>query len=121
MLLVVDAPFWQSSYLIESAAQVERIAASRATEAWIDTGRGLDVASPTEASPTAPAAARAADDPAFRLRTAPPRTPRWTMDDELGRAAVLLDQSKRALFDMFNEARMGCAVDVRDAMPAWPG
>jgi hypothetical protein len=39
------------------------------------------------------------------------------MDDELGRAAVLLDQSKRALFDMFNEARMGCAVEVRDAMP----
>jgi hypothetical protein len=39
------------------------------------------------------------------------------MADELGSAAVLLDQSKRALFDMFNEARMGCAVDVRDAMP----
>lgn len=39
------------------------------------------------------------------------------MDDGFGHAAVLLDQSKRALFDMFNEARMGCAVDVRDAIP----
>jgi putative nucleotidyltransferase with HDIG domain len=96
----IDTPFWQSSFLIESAAQLERIATSRAVEAWIDTGRGLDVEPAPETN-------------AFRFRPAP----RATMADELGRAAVLLDQSKRALFDMFNEARMGCAVEVRDAMP----
>ncbi|MEG2902199.1 MAG: DUF3391 domain-containing protein, partial [Massilia sp.] len=109
----IDTPFWQSSFLIESAAQLGRIATSRATEAWIDTERGLDVEPAPEASATAPAAPGTADATVFRFRPAP----RATMDDELGRAAVLLDQSKRALFDMFNEARMGCAVEVRDAMP----
>jgi putative nucleotidyltransferase with HDIG domain len=109
----IDTPFWQSSFLIESAAQLGRIATSRATEAWIDIERGLDVEPAPEASATAPAAPGAADATVFRFRPAP----RATMDDELGRAAVLLDQSKRALFDMFNEARMGCAIEVRDAMP----
>ena len=50
----IDTPFWQSSFLIESAAQLERIAASRVADAWIDTERGLDVASATDGGATAP-------------------------------------------------------------------
>jgi putative nucleotidyltransferase with HDIG domain len=109
----IDTPFWQSSFLIESPAQLERIAASRAVDAWIDTERGLDVVPAPENSATASAAPPPAAGPAFRFRT-PAHS---TMEDELGRAAVLLNASKRALCDMFNEARMGCAVEMRHAMP----
>ena len=109
----IDTPFWQSSFLIESAAQLERIAASRVAEAWINIRRGLDVAPVPDGSGPAPGAPPTAARMAFRFRAVVPST----MADELGRAAVLLEQSKRALCDMFNEARMGSAVEVRDAMP----
>ena len=109
----IDTPFWQSSFLIESVAHLERIAASRVAEAWINTRRGLDVALVADASGPAPGAPPTAARMAFRFRTVVPST----MADELDRAAMLLDQSRRALCDMFNEARMGCAVEVRDAMP----
>jgi putative nucleotidyltransferase with HDIG domain len=108
----IDTPFWQSSFLIESTAQLERIATSRAAEAWTDTVRGLDVEPAPEANATAPAAPRAADDTAFRF-------PRPARHD--GRRTRPRRRAARPVeacaVRLFNEARMGCAVEVRDAMP----
>lgn len=112
----LDTPFWHTAFLLDEAAQLEKIAASKVTQVWINTLKGLDVLGErAAAAPPAepPAAAPPPAAPVFRFKAARP----VSMDDELGRAGMVVTKSKQAVFDMFNEARMGRAVDVQNAMP----
>ena len=111
----LTTPFWQSSFLVEQQQTIAKIAASGVTQLWIDTGKGGDVRA--EAAP-APATAPASPEsvpapPPFRFAPAAPAP----MAQELHRAASLLDKSRVAVLSMFQDARMGRAVDLDSAMP----
>ena len=94
--------FWRTSFLIETTAVLEKLQSSAIQAVWIDTDRGSDVAQEvdTPAALNAPVA----------LPT-PPNVPS-TLAQELEHATALCAASSDAVMDMFNEARMGQAVNV---------
>ncbi|MBV5345440.1 MAG: DUF3391 domain-containing protein, partial [Rhodoferax sp.] len=52
----MDHPFWRSSFFLDDPKDIELILASRVTEVWIDSSKGLDVAmNEVAASAEAPA------------------------------------------------------------------
>lgn len=111
----LTTPFWQSSFLVEQQQTITKIAASGVTQLWIDTGKGGDVSSAAQASVPAEAAPPGAIAPPAPFRFAPAAPA--SMAQELRRAASLLDKSRVAVLSMFQDARMGRAVDLASAMP----
>ena len=111
----LTTPFWQSSFPVEEQQTIAKILASGVTQLWIDTSRGRDVAAIRQhASEPAPVAAPSATDPApFQFAPATPAP----MSQELQRAATLIDKSRGAVLSMFQDARMGRAVDLGSALP----
>ncbi|MDE2430809.1 MAG: HD-GYP domain-containing protein, partial [Burkholderiales bacterium] len=107
----MDSPFWQKSFLLNDVVELKKIQATSIREVWIDTSKGLDIIKPT--------AQDTEEVPAEPEQINPPAPVREiayvSMDDELGRASAIVNKSREAVFSMFNEARMGKAVDVENA------
>lgn len=111
----IDHPFWRTRFTLTDAADLAAIAASSVRECWIDVALGADVAAPTgpavapgrtgrATAPRAGSAARTATEP-----TDP--------GNALDRAAALCRRSKDAVALMFNEARLGKAIDAEHCRP----
>ena len=117
----LDNPFWRNSFVIDDPADLQKIRASKIREVWIDTSRGADVgASPppvvsTGAGPAIVSAPERTPQPA--AEAAPARTPLPPLEGsvpiaaEFRRAARICAESRRAVAEMFREARMGKAID----------
>ena len=113
----MEHPFWKTRFVIGSTDDLERLQSSVVTECWIDASQGLDVleAPATDDEPDAPPGRRATRRPPPRpaqSATAPPSAtvPR-AFDDELKQAAAICNRGRSAVLSMFNEARMGRAID----------
>jgi HD-GYP domain-containing protein (c-di-GMP phosphodiesterase class II) len=107
----IHHPFWRSSFMLTDRAQIAKILDSGITEAMIDTAKGLDLV-PVAEPPSAPAPAPAATTARAAAKPAP--TP---IAAELERASGIVAESRRAVVSMFNEARMGRAVEAEQVMP----
>ncbi len=122
----MEHPFWRTRFLLKSDQDLRRIQDSSIQEVWIDTDKGLDVAL------DAPAITRSQADEAIdstfasidtgpaeltAMRSAPRRADLGpaTMTEELQRASTICSTAKTAVMSMFQEARMGQAVDARNA------
>lgn len=124
----MEHPFWRAKFLLKEVRDLERIQQTAIDEVWIDTSKGLDVPAGTvsqsreevdarietsfsalESDPPAPPPPAAAPAPAARLQQP------TSMHSELIRAASICNESKEAVISMFNEARMGRAVDASGA------
>jgi len=124
----MDHPFWRAKFLLKDPKDLARIQATSIHECWIDTDKGLDVAPGTASVSREEADARIETD-FSRLEELPPITvtlprppppPRrdrrpTDMKSELQMAAAICVKSKEAVVSMFNEARMGRAVDSAGA------
>ncbi len=104
----IDHPFWRSSFLLSDAADLKALQTCGVREVVIDTARGLDVAQASVAGPAA----------------APPPTPapvavesRVSLEQELERARQVQAKARRQVTALFNEARMGKALDVSTVVP----
>ena len=102
----VSHPFWRTAFLVEDGEVLRKARASSLEHCWIDTARGADqvavpIAEPTP-SPVPPAPAEVVE--------APPRT---TMDEELNRAARLCKSASKQVMHMFDDARLGRALDAQ--------
>ena len=119
----MEHPFWRSRFLLQDPEDLSRIRGTSIDEVWIDTTRGRDVAPSTLA--TTRAEADAAIDSAFSelvdLPTfqAPPAAlpplpvhPPATMEEEVARAAFICRRAKKAVIAMFNQVRLGQALEV---------
>lgn len=112
----MEHPFWRTRFKLTDLQDIERIRASGIAEVWIDTSKGLDVARDDGAEITRERVdgeiertlARAIAQP----QSAPARAP---IDEEMARAARICRQAKPAVVAMFNEARMGRAIDAAGA------
>jgi HD-GYP domain-containing protein (c-di-GMP phosphodiesterase class II) len=135
----MDHPFWKSAFLLEDQKDLQRLAASSITAVWIDTSRGLDLeaavvpavpnlASVDQASravadaaaaqaETREAATRAAEIQLHSAAQTAPASAKTSIAEELGRAATLCAEAKPAMQSMFNEVRMGRAIDAEGALP----
>jgi len=108
-----DHPFWRNAFLLNSQKDLASILAAGFKEVWIDTDKGLDVeggkTEETIAEEVDIALARAHQNtkPAFQADIAV----------EAERAVKVCSQSKLAVASMFQEARMGKALNASDAIP----
>jgi len=116
----MDHPFWRSAFLLTDARQLEQLRQSAVREVWIDTRKGLDVeeppvaAAPAEPRPAAPAAdlppVSAAPSPA------PIDTPA-AFREELHRASSIVASARPAMQSLFEDARLGKAMDAEHCLP----
>jgi len=105
----IDTPFWKKSFLLEDANELAEIQKTKILEVWIDTDKGLDVFQEVVVKVVTPV------EPPVEKVVPVRQTSPVSMEDEIGRASVIVSKSKQAVFSMFSEARMGKAVDVDTA------
>lgn len=110
----IDHPFWRNSFVITDPKDIERIRASKIQAVWIDCAKGLDVA--PDATPLSEAETESQVDAELKLASQSTRdTAPASMHEEMARAAKICAQAKQAVTSMFEEARMGKAVDSGNA------
>jgi putative nucleotidyltransferase with HDIG domain len=110
----MEHPFWRNAFVITDPKDIEDILASSIKEVWIDSAKGLDVAAGEyvvlEAESEAQVDAELNIAAAQEREVAPVPTA-----VEFKRASKICAQSKRAVTSMFQEARMGKAVNTAGA------
>jgi putative nucleotidyltransferase with HDIG domain len=110
----MDHPFWRTGFVINDPQDIAWIVASNIQEVWIDCSQGADVPPgepvvceeellPVVAVPVAGVPKRA---------KLPQETAPRPLAHEIERAARICQQSRSAVAFMFDEVRMGKAVDV---------
>ncbi len=107
----LGTPFWRKSFMLDDLASIDKIKKNMIQEAWINTSKGLDVLLEQAVADLPPLAIKI---PA--AKTDFNEIASLSMDEEIGRAAKIVDKTKQAVISMFNEARMGKAVDADNAM-----
>ncbi|MBK1680325.1 HD-GYP domain-containing protein [Rhodocyclus tenuis] len=110
----MEHPFWRNGFVIDDPKDIERILASSIKEVWIDTGKGRDVAPEVQAVSFAESEAEV-DAELARAATSARQLQRTPAAEELARAARICAKGKQAVVSMFQEARMGRAVDAAGA------
>lgn len=89
---------------------MDKLIHSAIEEIWIDTEKGLDVADVTAPRPPTPDPEPLDVVPSIIKRTV-------SFDEELSAAKKIHTKTKNAVTSMFNEVRMGKALDVTEAAP----
>ena len=119
----MEHPFWRGKFLLKDPEDLTRIHSTSIHEVWIDTSKGLDVA-PITCAVTREQADAAIDSAFSQLAALPtfeappdalqplPGHQPSNLEEELVRAAQICRQSKSAVVSMFNEARLGRALDI---------
>ncbi|RVU44631.1 HD-GYP domain-containing protein [Rubrivivax rivuli] len=117
----MDHPFWKTRFVLTSADDLALLRSSPVRECWIDTAQGLDVAVPvdddTPPTPTPGLSSAPGPVPVIARAPAPVDTGPRAMKDEIRQAAAICDKGREAVVAMFNEARMGRAVDAEGCLP----
>jgi HD-GYP domain-containing protein (c-di-GMP phosphodiesterase class II) len=111
----MDHPFWKKAFKLEDPADLKKLQASAIQEVVIDIAKGLDVAEqnmPIE-QPLAPIEVAAAQ---VIKQESTPKPVRVSAEIERQQAKKVISASKKAIASMFNEARMGKAVNPEAAM-----
>ena len=104
----LDHPFWRTQFVLSNPDDLIRIRESAITEVWIDVTKGLDI----EAFGTEEIVA------VERIPEPLPVVQKKTsFNDEINRAAKICAKGKEAVVSMFQEARMGKAIEAEAAAP----
>jgi len=111
-----DHPFWRSKFLLTDPADLQTLRSSGVKALWIDVEKGVDVETATPAAADAPPLVQPPE-PSSLPSDATTSTQQCSVDDELQRASRLLKRSKEQVTSMFNEARLGKAVDPQQCQP----
>lgn len=104
----IDHPFWKTSFRLEDPVILKKLQASVVKEVVIDTSKGLDVAE--------------VEVPVIKVETpavekSPVSKPAHiSAIEEHARAKKVITASKQAVISMFNDVRMGKAVNAESAM-----
>jgi HD-GYP domain-containing protein (c-di-GMP phosphodiesterase class II) len=110
----MEHPFIRSSFVLSNAKDLQTIRASSIREVWIDSSKGLDV--PATVVVVTPKQAEREIDAALKPQAAVNRAVApVSIEREMARAAQICKQSKQAVVAMFQEVRMGNAVDAGGA------
>ena len=110
-----DNPFWRSSFKIDTEKELRQARASSVRELWIDLSKGLDV---DQTVPFVGAMIKPATNTNAMPRTLPdvPLPMGATFYEEIARAAKVCAKGMSAVSTMFQEARMGKALDTGQAL-----
>ncbi|MDD2915749.1 MAG: HD-GYP domain-containing protein [Gallionella sp.] len=108
-----EHPFWRNTFLLDKPEDLSEIRATGIREIWIDTSKGLDV----EGGKSAKAIASEIDQTLAQANTVNKITRHVGITQEAERAINMCTQSRLAVASMFQEARMGKALNASDALP----
>jgi putative nucleotidyltransferase with HDIG domain len=110
----LDHSFWKSSFKLRDPADLDKLRASHVKECVIDTARGLDVEPEPVVAPPA-----VAPPPPPPPRSAVPRVmpQRTSLEEETAIATRLCAQARHSVISLFDEARLGRALDVEGCAP----
>ncbi|RZL02172.1 MAG: HD-GYP domain-containing protein [Rubrivivax sp.] len=122
----LDNPFWKSAVLLTDPKELAQIRSSPIKEVWIDVGKGRDVDDEVieEALPrqvevvdgvefTASAVAEEPELP----QAASAAPPTVSLQDEVARAGRICAKARGAMKTMFQDVRMGKAIDAEHCLP----
>lgn len=107
----MEQPFWRNHFVLTDPKDIDRILASSIQEVWIDTSKGLDIA-PGDAPVVQAETLQTVAPNYLQADTAQSDTAPSSTAAEYARAADICAKSKPAVMAMFQEARMGNAVDT---------
>jgi HD-GYP domain-containing protein (c-di-GMP phosphodiesterase class II) len=104
----MDHPFWRTKFVLTNPKDVALIHECAVREVWIDIGKGVDIAASLDVV-TSTAEEIPAHTPVVQEKA--------SFNDEVKRAAKICAKGKEAVISMFQEARMGKAIEAEAAMP----
>ncbi len=108
----LDHPFWRTKFVLDNPKDLALIRECGIAEVWIDASKGLDVPAGIFA-PTG--------NPDTLVETIAPVAPviqeKTSFNDEIKRAAKICAKGKEAVVSMFQEVRMGKAIEAEAAVP----
>ncbi|WP_050477969.1 HD-GYP domain-containing protein [Herbaspirillum rhizosphaerae] len=100
----IKNPFWKSKFLLRDYADLQAAWTSGIETCWIDLSKGRDVS-------------KKAQEEAFELPETEAEPEATSFDEELERAAILCKSARAATISMFNEVRLGNAINVDSCLP----
>ncbi|MEY4267219.1 MAG: hypothetical protein RIS90_1754 [Pseudomonadota bacterium] len=110
----MEHPFIRSSFVLSNPKDLQTIRASSIREVWIDSSKGLDV--PTTVVAVSAKQAEREIEAVLKPQVAVNRVVAPVpIEREIARAAQICKQAKQAVVAMFQEVRMGNAVDTGGA------
>ena len=110
----MEHPFWRTGFIITDPKDIKTLLISSIKEVWIDSIKGLDISEGQSAVTEAESDAQVEEEFLEAAKVHRVTSPVSTAV-ELERASKICAQSKQAVISMFQEARMGKAVDVGGA------
>jgi HD-GYP domain-containing protein (c-di-GMP phosphodiesterase class II) len=114
----MEHPFWRENFLLKSEDDLRRILQSSVREVWIDVDQGLDVTPDAAVETVEHAAAdvgKTLQGVAADVAEISHESRQTSRSEELQRAARICAQSRQAVVSMFQEVRMGRAIDIKAA------
>ncbi len=112
----MEHPFWKKAFLLSADEDLKTLQTCGIQEVWIDTAKGLDVAGNVVAPSMREEKKKV--DAELKQVASETRVPQHVpIQQEVQRARAVLSKGKAAVTSMFNEARMGKAIQVSDAEP----
>ena len=110
----MEHPFFRTSFVLKDPKDIEAILGSSIKEVWIDCDKGLDVVAGAAAVSEAESEAQVEDE-LKQVVDGQRQLEPVSAAQELERAAEICGRAKQAVVSMFEEVRMGNAVDVGGA------
>lgn len=111
----MDHPFWRSSFKLAKPEDLQALLQSGIPDLVIDTDKGLDVE--VAPAPVVKAAAPAPAPEPVAPKEIPPPSPRVSYEQEIEKAKEIQGKAKRAITNLFNQARMGNAIEISVVAP----
>ncbi|MDO9104492.1 MAG: HD-GYP domain-containing protein [Methylovulum sp.] len=111
----MDNPFWQKSFKLTKATDVESLFEYHIKEVWIDTGKGLDITSKVNSVSFEEEKHHVNNTLQKIAAGANKLKPRVTLQEELVQAKKIVANAKQSVISMFSEARMGNAIKMDQA------
>ncbi len=107
----LDHPFWRTKFVLTDPNDLVLVRESPISEVWIDISKGLDVEPGSAAAAVNVEIVEKLPDPA------PAKIEKTSFNDEVKRASRIVAKGKEAVVSMFQEARMGKAIEAEAAAP----
>lgn len=107
----LDHPFWRTKFVLDDPKDITLILESPIKEVWIDVSKGLDI----------DAAETVSESEQLTVESIPQEQPviqeKSSFNEEFKRASRIVAKGKEAVVSMFQEARMGKAIEAEAAAP----
>lgn len=113
----MDHPFWRAKFVLSDEKDVQRITECGIREVWIDVSKGRDISGGVTHAASKEEVERELEFAASMPMEFILDQKAASFDDEVHKAAALCKRSKAAVTSMFNEARLGKALNVEGCLP----